>query len=30
MILQCFQAALAFASPGTLERGLVALFGSLL
>jgi hypothetical protein len=30
MILQCFQAALAVAAPGTLERGLVALFGSLL
>ena len=30
MILQCFQAALAVAAPGTLERGTVALFVSLL
>jgi hypothetical protein len=30
MILQCFQAALAIVAPGTLERGVVALFGSLL
>ena len=29
MILQCFQAALAVAGAGTLERGTVALFGSL-
>ena len=29
MILQCFQAALAVAGPGTLERGVVGLFGSL-
>jgi hypothetical protein len=28
--MQCFQAALAVAAPGTLERGTVALFGGLL